>query len=106
MPKVFVVNKSGHDFSDAQRFGTLHYLSNGAVDKYAVNKIYRSFANLLRDSQPEDYILITGLTMMSCIACSCFSYLHGRLNMLIYKDGRYIERKLFLKELLDDRQTE
>lgn len=101
MAKVFVVNRSGHDFSAAQQFGELHFLSEGPINKYAVTKIYRQFAEQFRRSAADDYIMISGLTVMVCIACSSFAYLHGgRLNLLIYKDGKYIERKLMLSELL------
>lgn len=101
MAKVFIVNKGGHDYSDAKRFGEVYFLSEGPISKFAVSKIYREFAMQLRESTPADYILITGLTTMACIACSCFSFLHkGKLNMLLYKNGRYIERKLLLADLL------
>jgi len=101
MPKVYVVNKGGHDYSDARRFGELHFLSEGPISKYAVSKIYREFAMMLRESTPLDYILLTGLTTMACIACSCFSFLHtGKLNLLLFKNGKYVERKLVLSELL------
>lgn len=101
MPKVYVVNKGSHDYSDAKRFGELHFLSEGPISKYAVSKIYREFAMILRESTPLDYVLLTGLTTMACIACSCFSFLHeGKLNLLIFKNGKYVERKMMLAELL------
>lgn len=105
---VYIVNRGGHDFSEAERFGRLVYLSEGMVEKYAVDKMYRMFAERLRSSAPDDFILITGMTIMSCIACSSFSYLHnGRLNILLFKNGRYLERKLRLDQLLTtNKETE
>ncbi len=100
MATVYVVNKGGHDYKPAEKFGRLHFLSEGSVSKFAVNKIYRDFAMHLRSSGPDDYILITGLSTMNVVACSCFSFLHGRLNILLYKNGRYTERKLVLSDLL------
>lgn len=105
---VYIINKSGHDFSDAERFGSLVYLSTGTIDRYGINKMYRKFAETLKNSSPDDYILVTGLTIMSCIACSVFSFLHGRVNLLLYKDSHYIERRLLIGELLkrrDDFET-
>ena len=100
MATVFVVNKSSHDFTAAEQFGRLRYLSEGIESRYAVSKIYRMFAMSLRHSSPDDYILITGLTTMNVVACSCFSFIHGRLNLLLYKNDKYIERKIILSELL------
>ncbi len=100
MARVYIVNKGGHDYSDAKRYGELHFLSEGQISKYAANKIYRKFAIQLRESTNKDWILITSLTVMACIACSCFAVLHGRLNLLLFKNGRYVDRKLVLTELL------
>jgi hypothetical protein len=95
------VNRSSHDFSAAQRYGELHFLSEGPISKYAVTKIYRQFAEDFRQSTPDDYVMISGLTVMVSIACASFAFLHGgRLNLLIFKDGKYVERKLMLSELL------
>ena len=100
MARVFIVNRGGHNYSDAKRYGEPIYLSEGQLSKFAANKIYRKFAVALRESAPDDWILITSLTVMSCIACACFATLHGKLNMLLYKDGKYVDRRLVLTELL------
>lgn len=106
MANVYIINKGGHDYSDAQRFGTTQFLSEGPVSKYAINKIYRDFALKLRGSSPGDYLLLTGLTTMACIACTCFGFIHGKLNLLIYKNGKYVERKLVLSELLTNQAAQ
>lgn len=98
--KVYVVNKGGHDFSSAEYFGKIEYLSQGSLNKYAVTNMYRVFSSKLKDSQPDDYILLTGLTTMCSVACSIFSFMHGRLNILLFKGGRYVERSIVLSELL------
>jgi hypothetical protein len=101
MNKVFVVNQSGHDFKDANRFGDLIFLSKGKMDRYAITSVYREFSEYLNDSSENDWILITGLSSMSSIACSIFAYKWGRLNLLLYKNNRYVERRLILSELVD-----
>ena len=103
MTKVYIINRGGHDHSDAERFGELVFLSQGSINRYAVSQIYRQFVDALRDSHSDDYILITGLSVMSSIACAIFSRLHGRLNLLLYRggNGKYVERKLVIDELLE-----
>jgi hypothetical protein len=100
MPTVYIVNKGGHNFEEAKRYGHLEYLSEGAASRYAINKIYRDFAMHLRSSTPDDFILLTGLTSMSVVACSCFARMHGRLNLLLFKNDRYVCRRVMLDELL------
>ena len=100
MANVYIVNKGVHDHSDAERFGTLVYLSEGSINRYSTNSMFREFFPILKKSGPEDYILPTGLTIMSNIACAIFSCLHSRLNLLIYKasrtggPGRYVQRSM------------
>jgi len=107
MSNVYIVNRGCHDHSDAERFGKLVYLSEGAVNRYAVANMYRQFVVQMRDSGPGDYILLTGLSVMSSIACSIFARKHGRLNMLLYKSsrtpgerGHYVDRAIMIDELL------
>jgi len=97
------VNKGGHDHSDAERFGELVYLSEGSINRYATSVMYRDFAQILKDSHEDDYLLPTGLTIMSVIACSIFARLHGRLNLLLFKSGKekyYVERSVLIDELI------
>ena len=106
MPKVFVVNRGGHNHTDAERFGKLIFLSTGTINRYAVSQMYRQFVDHLKDSTEDDYILITGLSVMASVACSVFARIHGRLNLLLFKssqsgeEGRYVERTVMLDELL------
>ena len=106
MPKVFVVNRGGHNHNDAERFGELVFMSHGTINRYATSQMYRQFAEYLANSSVDDFILITGLSVMASVACSIFARLHGRLNLLLYKssqsgqEGRYVERTIMLDELL------
>lgn len=109
MTKVWIVNKAAHDHSDAQRFGKIDYLSEGSVNRYSTNTMFREFYPKLKESSPDDYILPTGLTIMSNIACAIFASIHGRLNLLIYKasrsgDGHYVERKLVIREEKEEKK--
>lgn len=94
MPTVFVVSKSSHDFSDARKFGKIEYLSEGAMNRYHVNNMVRQFIIKLKSSSSEDFILPCGLSIMNSIACSTFVLLHGRLNLLLFRKGRYVERNI------------
>lgn len=106
MSKVFIVNKSGHDFKDAKRFGEFVYLSEGKMDRYAITSVYREFSDVLDKSSEKDHILLTGLTSMCSIACSIFAYKWGCLNLLLYKNNRYIERRLILGELIEKEEQD
>lgn len=99
--KVYVLNKSSHDFSGAEQYGKLYYLSEGPINRFATNKMYRLFSEGLEKSHKEDYILLSGLTVMAVIACVIFVTKHKCLNLLIFRaeTHTYAERRLDLRNL-------
>lgn len=108
MQKVYVPNNSGHDFSNAESYGELIYITEGLLSKFQINQMYRKVADTLEDSNSEDYVLVTGLTQINIISASVFAYLHGRLNLLIYdaKEGEYVSRTVMLGNLLNKKKGE
>ena len=94
MPKVYIVNKSSHDFSSAEKFGKLIFMSEGRMNRYATNDMTRKFSDAMRNSEKEDFILPCSLNTASIMASVIFAQKHGRLNLLLYKPstGEYIER--------------
>lgn len=94
--KVYIVNRSCHDFSSAAEFGELVYLTDGVISRYAVSEVYRTFADGLAESQAGDFILISGMSTMIAVICALFGAKHQRLNLLLYKKGRYLERTIII----------
>jgi len=92
MPKVYIVNKSNHNFTAAKSFGEIVYLSEGPMNRYSTNNMCRVFTDLMKDSEPGDYIVPCSLNVMNSIACAIFAVKHKTLNLLLFKDGSYIER--------------
>ena len=102
MKKVFIINKSSHDYSKAEEFGELVFMSEGSMSRFAVSNLFRIFQPFINQSNSEDYILIGGHSVMCSIACSMFATKHERLNLLIYKSvpkklGTYLERIIVIK---------
>lgn len=105
-PKVWITNRSSHDFSAAEKYGTLCYLTEGLMRKRNVVHMARTFESVLSDSSPDDYLLPTSLTIMSMVAALVFYQKHGRVNLLIFEDNTYRARTLVLKEHSDVPATE
>lgn len=99
--KVFVINKSTHDYSKAEEFGDLVFITENAMNRFSTSKMYRTFKPFIEASQIGDCILVSGLTVMNIVFCIMFARLHGRVNLLIYKPdrrdpGRYVLREIVL----------
>lgn len=96
--KVFVPNKAGHDYSAAEERGELVFVTTGLQNRYDIRNMYRVWSEALKDSTPEDYIMLTGLNSLCSIGAAVFAKKHGRLNFLVYRNGKYILREVVLDE--------
>lgn len=101
MPTVYITNKGAHNFDPAKKFGNIKYLSKGSMNRYSTNRMYRVFLEALEGSKEEDYLLPTGLSTMNLIAAVIFALKHKRLNLLLFKDGGYVERSLIFDDVND-----
>ena len=97
--RVFIGNQSGHDFSPSSKYGYPVYVTKGLVNRFSVNYMARRWAFALLSSKKEDYILLTSLTILTVVGAAIFAYLHGSLNLLLYRNGKYINRTIDFKEL-------
>lgn len=99
MPKVFIVNSAGQDYSDAARFGKLVVCSTGVVVKDKTDQMLKMLREALKDSEPNDFILVSSLTSLCMIAAAIMTEWHGKVNMLIYHNHKYVARTIDLELL-------
>lgn len=94
MAKVYIVNKSSHDFTSAEKFGKLIFMTEGRMNRFGTNDMVRKFSDAMRNSTKEDYLLPCSLNTANIMAASIFALKHKRLNLLLFKPstGEYIER--------------
>lgn len=101
MPKVFIPNKSSHNFSSAEKFGELVFLTSGSVNRFAVANMMRDLEAALAEAQIDDFIMVTSLAVLTALTCSIMATRFGQVNLLIYdvKDDKYCRRTVvFNKE--------
>lgn len=101
--KVYVVNHARHDFSAAESYGPLVYISEGMVNRFDVSHMARLAEDAFSDASEEDYILLTSLTNMCSIVCAVFAAKFNRLNLLMWKGTGYVERTLIF-EVVDQQE--
>lgn len=91
---VYIVNKSAHDFSDAERFGRLIFITEGKLNRFSANDMHRQAMDALEGSTMYDYIVPCSLNVLNSVVCATFAVKHKRLNLLLFKQGKYIERNI------------
>lgn len=100
-PIVFVVNEGYHDYTPAEEYGEIVFMSTdpNGIQQYNTSTMARLFQPYIDQSTPEDYILVTSYSVMVTVASAMFAHKHGRLNLLIYRPGdhRYAARNIIMK---------
>ena len=106
-PKVYIPNRSFHNFSDAKRFGDLVFCTEGTINREDVQNITRLVVAAMEGAEAGDYIMISGLSVINSIMCGIFVGRFGRINFLMFDDDtqRYISRKIVLDSVIDKGST-
>jgi hypothetical protein len=101
MRKVYIPNQGGYNYSDAERFGKLIYVTTGNINRFEISSIYRTFVEAMAESDKNDFFMPTSLSVLNTIGGAVFAAKHGRLNLLVFKDGKYLPRELDINSLLE-----
>jgi len=94
--KVYILANGGHDYSDAQRFGELHFLNIPTYAKWDISILYQELQEKLQDANADDLIVVSHLTSHCCVATAIMVEWFGRVNFLIYRKDKYEEKNLVL----------
>lgn len=96
-PVVWIAHdKGGYDFSKASMHGELRRVFRGEFNPFDLTAARRHAEEILKDSQPEDWIIGVGNGLAQVIVALVFSRLHDRLPVLVYHTQRfeYVKREL------------
>jgi len=96
MRRVFVLNDGGHDYSAAEKFGKITFCSSNLINRWDIAQMYREMKEALYEANFDDYIMISSLTSLCCVATAIMADRFGVVNFLVWKDSQYIERSLVL----------
>jgi hypothetical protein len=98
MPRVFIVNKSGHDYKPAEKWGDLYPLTEGTVHPLQTDRIRKLIEGALSCSIKQDYLLLSGAPILNALAAVEFYRKHGLVNYLVYdaKQHNYVLREVHI----------
>lgn len=99
MKRVYIPNNGGHNYTDAERFGQVVFCTEGTVNKWDIAQMFRQMEDALIDARPDDYILLSSLTSLCCVATAVMANKFGEVHFLLFKDGQYVERDLMLENM-------
>jgi len=94
-PRIFIPNKSHHDFTSAKQFGDFVFLTDGWVSPLQVNSIFRLCYDKMKDCTANDFLLISSLPIINAAAAAIMAArCAGMLNLLIFDHGNYLPMRI------------
>lgn len=99
--KVWVVNSSGHNFEEAEKYGTLVPLTMGRINVFNVDRLLDEFKHKLKHFGEEDWLLLSGNVVLNVLATMVVSHKHSRVKLLVYDVARktYVPREVSVEDI-------
>lgn len=98
MTKVWITNYAGHDFSPAEKYGTLEYITKGYVSFQSLDRVKYHIAESLSASSPDDYLLISGRPIISVLAVLIWFQMHHQVKILNWDQKTNTYREMLITE--------
>lgn len=83
-PRVFVANYAGHDYKDAESYGELQYITKGYLSFHSLDRVKYSVVEEVAKSRSQDWLLLSGKLIISCIAVLAWFSLHKQVKILYW----------------------
>ena len=98
MARVFIPANQGHDYSRADAYGTIHFVTEEPLPTSNFGHMRDLWRRALVNSSKEDWIVVSSLASHLAIGSAIFARRHGRLNLLVFDGGDYVGRTIVLQE--------
>lgn len=105
MSVVFISNmSSGHDYSSAGSFGNFRPITTGNFPIFKTERLREEIISALIHSSQEDYLLLSGSSVVAGLCMAVWMMLHGEVKLLLYDRGRgkgaYVVRRIEREKLM------
>ena len=96
MAKVYVVNNTNHDYSKAEQYGELVYITKGKLPIFKTNTVRAMLEKGLVKFTKDDYLLISGPAIVSVMAAIILYNNFDTVKFLVFdaKQQDYVVRHL------------
>lgn len=105
---VFITNKSStHEYSPAGKFGAIRFVTMGNYPIFKTRRLQEQIASVLVHSQPTDYLLLSGSSMIAALCLGIWLNIHKEARILMWdrSQNEYVMRVVSTEEIRLDVET-
>lgn len=97
--KVFVTNFAGHDYTKAEKYGTITWITKGYVSFHSLDRVKFRICEALVDCREDDWLLLSGIPMICVVSALYWYHRHKKVKLLVHdKKGNGDYRELIITE--------
>lgn len=103
---VFITNMArDHEYAGAARYGALRPITSGNYPIYKTPRLLEEIVQALVDSDADDYLCISGSSIVAALCLWVWIEMHRKCNMLLFRPadgGSYLLRVLDRAEVRNE----
>lgn len=92
--RVYIANYAGHDYTEAEAYGQLCYITRGFVSFDSLDRLKFSIAQAVADTQPQDWLLLSGTNIVNVLAALLWYEKHHVVKILNFDKTERTYREL------------
>jgi hypothetical protein len=95
--KVYILNQTGHDYSGLEYFGDVSFVYDiKKINVFRLTDRIREINDRIENIDPDDYIVMSGYSILNSVMVSKALIKNGIVNVLLYNamSGEYVPRKI------------
>lgn len=84
-PRVIIVNYAGHSYDGARKYGEFITMTRGYISFESLDRLKYEIAQFIfTQTHREDWLLLSGIPAVGCIATTLWMRHHGKVKLLVW----------------------
>ena len=84
--RVYVSNYAGHNYTKAETYGELRFITKGYVNFSDRDRLIYDLAMKISDSRPDDYLLLSGHLIVNIVVFHLWLVKHNRCRVMSWSN--------------------
>lgn len=80
--KVYVTNYASHDYTDAERYGEICFVTRGFISFQSLDRVRYQVAQGLKGATADDWLALSGTNIINVLAAILWFQRFGRCKIL------------------------
>jgi len=95
--RVFIANFAGHDYTKAEVYGELRFITKGFVSFQSLDRLKFQVAEQVVHSRPDDWLALSGTNIVNVLAAVLWFSMHGTVKILNYDKNTSTYREIVME---------